>query len=78
MCNVPVRVLDGAVMMMWELLLQSPTTATKTSDAKLTWECVVNDWPVGNPKRRFDEYSSKFSLSYETKVVIPVGKSQYD
>jgi hypothetical protein len=28
----------------------------------------VNDRPAGNPKRRFDEYSSKFSLSYETKV----------
>jgi hypothetical protein len=28
----------------------------------------VNDRPVENPKRRFDEYSSKFSLSYETKV----------
>jgi hypothetical protein len=28
----------------------------------------INDRPVGNPKRRFDEYSSKFSLSYETKV----------
>jgi hypothetical protein len=37
----------------------------------------VNDRPVGNPKRRFDEYSSKFSLSYETEVVNPVGKSQY-
>jgi hypothetical protein len=37
----------------------------------------VNDQPVGNPKRRFDEYSSKFSLSYETKVINPVGKSQY-
>jgi hypothetical protein len=35
----------------------------------------VNDWPVGNPKSRFDEYSSKFSLSYETKVINPVGKS---
>jgi hypothetical protein len=45
----------------------------------LCW-CVVdnvNDRPVGNPKRRFDEYSSKFSLSYETKVISPVGKSQY-
>jgi hypothetical protein len=41
--------------------------------AKLTWEYVVNDRPVGNPKRRFDEYSSKFSLSYETKVINPVG-----
>jgi hypothetical protein len=50
----------------------------KTSGAKLTWECVVNDRPVGNPKRRFDEYSSKFSLSYEIKVVNLVGKSQYD
>jgi hypothetical protein len=28
----------------------------------------VNDRPVGNPKIRFDEYISKFSLSYETKV----------
>jgi hypothetical protein len=36
----------------------------------------VNDRPVGNPKRRFDEYSSKFSLSYETKVINPVGKRQ--
>jgi hypothetical protein len=26
-----------------------------------------------NPKRRFDEYRSKFSLSYETKVINPVG-----
>jgi hypothetical protein len=43
------------------------------------WRVVdnVNDRPVGNPKRRFDEYSSKFSLSYETKVVNPVGKIQY-
>jgi hypothetical protein len=37
----------------------------------------VNDQPVGNPKRRFDEYSSKFSLSYKTKVVNLVGKRQY-
>jgi hypothetical protein len=29
-----------------------------------------------NPKRRFDEYSSKFSLSYETKVINPVGGRQ--
>jgi hypothetical protein len=36
----------------------------------------ANDRPVGNPKRRFDEYSSKFSLNYETKVINPVGKSQ--
>jgi hypothetical protein len=47
--------------------------ATENFCAKLTWECVVNDRLVGNPKRRFDEYSSKFSLSYETKVINPVG-----
>jgi hypothetical protein len=43
------------------------------------WRVVdeVNDRPVGNPKRKFDEYSSKFSLSYETKVINQVGKSQY-
>jgi hypothetical protein len=42
------------------------------------WHVVddVNDRPVGNPKRRFDEYSSNFSLSYETKVINPVGKAK--
>jgi hypothetical protein len=46
---------------------------------KTCWRVVdeVNDRLVGNLKRRFDEYSSKFSLSYETKVVNPVGKRQY-
>jgi hypothetical protein len=42
----------------------------------ITFVDEVNDRPVGNPKRRFDEYSSKFSLSYKTKVINPVGKSQ--
>jgi hypothetical protein len=37
----------------------------------------VNDRPVGNPKRRFDEYSSKFSLSKKPRFNRPVGKSQY-
>jgi hypothetical protein len=34
------------------------------------WWCGVDvdDRPVGNPKRRCDEHSSKSSLSYETKV----------
>jgi hypothetical protein len=31
-------------------------------------QLIILNWPVGNPKRRFDEYSSKFSLSYETGV----------
>jgi hypothetical protein len=53
---------DGAVLKVLENLV--------------TFVDEVNEWPVGNPKRRFDEYSSKFSLSYETKVINPVGKSQ--
>jgi hypothetical protein len=38
--------------------------------AKLTRKYVVNDRPVGKPQERFDEYSF---LSYETKVINPVG-----
>jgi hypothetical protein len=36
----------------------------------LWWWCGVNidDRPVGNPKGRYDEHSSKSSLSCETKV----------
>jgi hypothetical protein len=45
---------DGAVMMMLGNLI--------------AFVDEINDRPVGNPKRRFDEYSSKFSLSYKTKV----------
>jgi hypothetical protein len=56
------RVIDGAVLKVLENLI--------------TFVDEVNDRPVGNPERRFDEYSSKFSLSYETKVINPVGKSQ--
>jgi hypothetical protein len=46
---------------------------------ELVWRVVdkVNDRPVGNPKRRFDEYSSKFSLSTKPRYVNPVGKRQY-
>jgi hypothetical protein len=31
-----------------------------------TYWCLTG--PVGNPKRRYDEYNSKSSLSYDTKV----------
>jgi hypothetical protein len=48
----------------------------KVLDNLIAFVDEVIDRPVGNPKRRFDEYSSKFSLSYETKVINPVGKSQ--
>jgi hypothetical protein len=57
------KLVDGAVMMVPENLLAFVDE-------------VKNDRPVGNPKRRFDEYSSKFSLSYETKVINPVGGRQ--
>jgi hypothetical protein len=45
---------------------------------KNCWRVVddVNDRPVGNPKRRFDEYSGKFSLSKKPRYINPVGKSQ--
>jgi hypothetical protein len=56
------KLVDGAVLKVLENLI--------------TFVDEVNDRPVGNPKRRFDEYSSKFSLSYETKVINPIGKSQ--
>jgi hypothetical protein len=58
--NTTAKILaDGAVMMMPDNLI--------VFDGATCWR-VVNDRPVGNSKRRFDEYSSKFSLSYETKV----------
>jgi hypothetical protein len=39
-------------------------------EAPSWWRGVddVNDRPIGNPKRRYDEHNNKFSLSYETKV----------
>jgi hypothetical protein len=43
------------------------------------WWCGVDDvnnQPVRNPKRRYDEHSSKSSLSCETKVINLVGESQ--
>jgi hypothetical protein len=51
-------------------------TVLKVLENLIAFVDEVNDRPVGNPKRRFDEYSSKFSLSYETKVINLVGKSQ--
>jgi hypothetical protein len=47
-----------------------PETSPLTQGGGGWWLGVddINDRPVGNLKRRFDEYSSKFSLSYETKV----------
>jgi hypothetical protein len=56
-------IVDGAMMMVPENLLAF------VDEVKMTGQ-------LENPKRRFDEYSSKFSLSYETKVVNPVGGRQ--
>jgi hypothetical protein len=36
----------------------------------------VDDRPVGNPKRRYDEHSYKFSLSKKPRFIEPVGKNQ--
>jgi hypothetical protein len=58
----PLHLLDGTVMKVLENLI--------------AFVEEVNDRPVGNPKRRFDEYSTKLSLNYEAKVINPVGKSQ--
>jgi hypothetical protein len=66
-CN---KWLDDGAVLMWELLLlQSPVTVLENF-LVFCWRVIddVNDRPVGNPKRRCDEHSSKFSLSYETKV----------
>jgi hypothetical protein len=49
--------LDGVVLMMPENLI-----AFVVDD--------VNDRPVGNPKRRFDEYSSQYSLSKKPRLSI--------
>jgi hypothetical protein len=58
-------------------LRRSDGAVLKVLENLIAFVDEVNDRPVGNPKRRFDEYSNKFSLSYETKVINPVGKSQY-
>jgi hypothetical protein len=36
----------------------------------------VDHRPVGNPKRKCDEHSSKYSLSKKPRFIEPVGKSQ--
>jgi hypothetical protein len=58
---------DGVVLK-WELLLLQSQVTVQENLLVFCWRVVddVNDRPVGNPKRRFDEYSSKFSLNYET------------
>jgi hypothetical protein len=40
--------------------------------------CVMwaDNHPVGNPRGRYDEHSSKFSLSKKPRFIEPVGKSQ--
>jgi hypothetical protein len=63
---------------MWELLLlQSPVMVPEN----LLMFCRrvvddVNDRPVGNPKIRCDEHSSKFFSVMKPRFINPVGKSQ--
>jgi hypothetical protein len=59
-----------------KIIFKSDGAVLKVLENLITFVDEVDDRPVGNPKRRFDEYSSKFSLSYETKVINLVGKSQ--
>jgi hypothetical protein len=56
--------------LMWELLLLQSPVMVPENFLVFCWRVVddVNDRPIENPKRRCDEHSSKFSLSYETKV----------
>jgi hypothetical protein len=60
----------GGAVLMWELLLLHSPVMVPENLLMFCWHVVddVNDQPVANPKRRCDEHSSKFSLSYETKV----------
>jgi hypothetical protein len=61
---------------MWELL---PVPGNGNRKLVVFCWCVVadvNDRPVGNPKRRFDEYSSKFPSVMKPRFINLVGKSQ--
>jgi hypothetical protein len=47
-------------------------------DGATCW-CVVNDRPVGKPQEQgLMNIAASFSLSNETKVINPVGGTQYD
>jgi hypothetical protein len=37
----------------------------------------ADNHPVGTPRGRYDEHSSKFFLSKKPRFIEPVGKSQY-
>jgi hypothetical protein len=50
----------------------------QNSDAKWTYQWhVVDVGQLGTPRARYDERSSKFSLSYETKFNRPVGERNH-
>jgi hypothetical protein len=58
---------------MWELLiLQSPATAPENwlDAGRMTTQ-------LGTPRGRYDEYSSKFSLSKKPRFVSPGKKPNY-
>jgi hypothetical protein len=61
-----------------KLPLQKSSFFAATVPENLAWRGGddVNDRLVGNPKRRCDEHSSKFSLSKKPRFINLVGKSQ--
>jgi hypothetical protein len=62
--------LSHGVIYIWSWALYLVELVDVTLHLLCYWWCGVDivDRPVGNPKRRCDEHSSKSSLSYETKV----------
>jgi hypothetical protein len=65
----------------------SPSTLGEKVTSGLVWrfgtfDCIsdnlayilVDDRPVGNPKRRYDEHSNKSSLSMKPRFIEPVGE----
>jgi hypothetical protein len=82
-CNPRLRpkIAEASIIVAWELPQAELREHLRRSDGvvlKVLENLIneVNDRLVGNPKRSFDEYSSKFFLSYETKIINLVGKSQ--
>jgi hypothetical protein len=54
----------------------NPRTIGDVGRGRLLSGVDVDDRPVGNPKRRCDEHSSKFSLIKKLRFIESVGKIQ--
>jgi hypothetical protein len=71
-CNVIYTEVEGPSLDALDVFNES--SYSKMSDC--CCDVDVDDRPVGNPKRRCDEHSSKYSLSKKLRFIEPVGKSQ--